>query len=84
MQWCSLWRGLHFVGDGELSRFLVTDLVQFTADNEVQFVDLFVQRVDDSCVCQQNQQVSGDGVAQFSAAESLVSAVKALQVRKQV
>lgn len=77
-------RGLHFVGDGELFRFLVTDLVQFTADNEVQFVDLFVQRVSDSCVCWQNQQVSSDGVAQSSAAESLVSAVKALQVRKQV
>ena len=62
----------------------MTDLVQFTADNEVQFVDLFVQRVSDSCVCWQNQQVSSDGVAQSSAAESLVSAVKALQVRKQV
>ena len=62
----------------------MTDLVQFTADNEVQFVDLFVLCVSDSCVCWQNQQVSGDGVAQSSAAESLVSAVKALQVRKQV
>ena len=76
----------------------MTDLVQFTADNEVQFVDPFVQRVSDSCICWQNQQVSSDGVAQSSdgvaqssdgvaqssATESLVSAVKALQVRKQV
>ena len=62
----------------------MTDLVQFTADSEVQFVNLFVKRVDDFCVSWQSQQVSSDGGAQSSAAESLVSAVKALQVRKQV